>query len=149
MTAPPMRPERLAELLDGAVRHVTAPPDALDRIRGGVRRRRLVRRVGALALTVAMLAGGGATVLAVASGSGPSGLGPPTAAAARQRATIRPTSVSATAYDAGAPALALAPGSVAVRTGTPYGGSGASDIAGTGRSATVTIMPAGNVRLLQ
>jgi hypothetical protein len=142
VTAPPLRPERLAELLDGAVRHVTARPDALDRIRGGVRRRRAVHRGGALALTVAVLAGGGAAAVTVASGRGPSG--PPTATAARQRPTAGPTPASTTAYDAGAPALALAPGSVAVRTVTPSGRSGTWDIGGAGRPATVTIVPAGN-----
>jgi hypothetical protein len=145
VTAPPVRPERLAELLDGAVRHVTARPDALDRIRSGVRRRRAARRVGALALTVAVLAGGGATALAVASGRGPSGVGPPTAAAAGHRATAGPTPTSTTAYDAGAPAiLALAPGSVAVRTVTPSGRSAIWDIDGAGRPAIVTIVPVGN-----
>jgi hypothetical protein len=146
---PQLRPERLAELLDGAVRHVTAPPDALDRIHRGVRRRRAVRRVGALALTVAMLAGGAATALVVTSGRGPSGLGRPTAALARHRATVGPTPASTMAYDAGAynagaPALALAPGSVAVRTVTPSGRSGTWDIDGAGRPATVTIVPVGN-----
>ena len=144
MTTPPLRPERLAELLDGAVRHVTARPDALDRIRRGVRHRRAVRHAAALALTVAVLAGGGATAAAVAADHGQSGLGPPTAGAARQRATVGPTPVTTTAYDAGAPALALAPGSVAVRTVTPAGRSGTWDIGGDGRQATVTIVPVGN-----
>jgi hypothetical protein len=144
VTAPPLRPERLAELLDGAVRHVTARPDALDRIRSGVRRRRAVRRVGALALTVGVLAGGGAAAVAVALGHGSSGLGSPAAAAARQRATAGPTPASTTAYDAEAPTLALAPGSVAVRTVTPYGRLATWDINGNGRPATVTIVPVGN-----
>jgi hypothetical protein len=78
MTPPPpgapQGPERLAELLEDAVRHVTAPGDALDRIRHGVRRRRTVRRAGAILLAVAVLAGGGSTALAVTSGRGPSEL---------------------------------------------------------------------------
>ena len=78
MTPPPQRPplgsERLAELLEDAVRHVTPPGDALDRIRRGVRRRRTARRAGAVLLAVAVLAGGGSTALAVTSGRGPSGL---------------------------------------------------------------------------
>ena len=147
--APQLRPERLAELLDGAVRHVTARPDALDRIHSGVRRRRAVHRAGALALTVAVLAGGAATALAVASGRGPSGPGAPTAAAARQRATVGPTPAATMAYDAGAynagaPALALAPGSVAVTTVTQSGRSGTWDIDQATRSATVTIVPVGD-----
>jgi hypothetical protein len=71
---PPLGSERLAELLEDAVRHVTAPGDALDRIRRGVRRRRTVRRAGAVLLAVAVLAGGGSTALAVTSARGPSGL---------------------------------------------------------------------------
>jgi hypothetical protein len=71
---PPLGSERLAELLEDAVRHVTAPGDALDRIRRGVRRRRTARRAGVVLLAVAVLAGGGSTALAVTSGRGPSGL---------------------------------------------------------------------------
>ncbi|HJZ03503.1 MAG TPA: hypothetical protein VJ305_22510, partial [Streptosporangiaceae bacterium] len=50
---PPLGSERLAELLEDAVRHVTAPGDALDRIRRGVRRRRTARRAGVVLLAVA------------------------------------------------------------------------------------------------
>jgi hypothetical protein len=145
VTAPPLRPERLAELLDGAVRHVTAQADALDRIRFGVRRRRAVRRIGAIVLAAVVLAGGGVTALAVASSPGPSRLGP-SAAAPGQRATVGPTPTSTTAYgyDEAAPAIALGPGSVAVRMVTPSGRSGSWDIDGGGRPAAVTIEPVGN-----
>ena len=150
MTAPPLRPERLAELLDGAVRHVTAEADALDRIRRGVRRRRAVHRIGVIVLAAVVLAGGGVTALAVASSPGPSRPGPsrpgPFAAAAGQRATAGPTPASTTAYDddEAAPAIALGPGSVAVRTVTPSGRSVSWDIDEGGRPAAVTIEPVGN-----
>jgi hypothetical protein len=145
VTAPPLRPERLAELLDGAVRHVTAEADALDRIRRGVRRRRAVHRIGVIVLAAVVLAGGGVTAFAVASGSGPSRLSP-SAAVPGQRAAVSPTPASTTAYDhdEAAPAIALGPGSVAVSTITPADRSGSWDIDGAGRPATVMIVPAGN-----
>jgi len=96
---PPLGSERLAELLEDAVRHVTAPGDALDRIRRGVRRRRTARRAGAVLLAVAVLAGGGSTALAVTSGRGPSGL-PSSAnapAAEAQAATDTPAAADAQA----------------------------------------------------
>ena len=99
MTPPPQRPplgsERLTELLEDAVRHVTPPGDALDRIRRGVRRRRTARRAAAVLLAVAVLAGGGSTALAVTSGRGPSGLAAsangPAAADAQDTANARAT----------------------------------------------------------
>lgn len=116
---PPLGSERLTELLEDAVRHVTAPGDALDRIRRGVRRRRTARRAGAVLFAVAVLAGGGSTALAVTSGHGPSGLASsanapaatdtPAAADAQAAAdapATRPTTADATttaAWDGQAP----------------------------------------------
>lgn len=73
--SPQLSPERLARLLDEAVGQVTPAPGTLDRIRHGVRRRRWLRRAGAALLSAVVLGGGGATVLAVAPGGGPAGLG--------------------------------------------------------------------------
>jgi hypothetical protein len=71
MTASPqLSPERLARLLDQAVGQVTPAPGTLDRIHCGVRRRRWLRRAGAVMLSAAVLAGAGVTVLTVAPGSG-------------------------------------------------------------------------------
>ena len=74
MTAP-LSPDRLARLLDDAVRPVTARPGALDRIRRGVRRRRAVRRAGALLAAAALIAGGGVTARALTRGTLPRGAG--------------------------------------------------------------------------
>jgi hypothetical protein len=99
---PPLGSERLAELLEDAVRHVTAPGDALDRIRRGVRRRRTARRAGAVLLAVAVLAGGVSTALAVTSG--PSGLASsanaPAAADAQDTANAPPAADAQDTADA-------------------------------------------------
>ncbi|MGH3289790.1 MAG: hypothetical protein ACRDPD_34780 [Streptosporangiaceae bacterium] len=112
---PSLGPERLADLLEDAVRHVTAPGDALDRIRRGVRRRRTARRAGAVLLAVAVLAGGGSTALAVTSGRGPSELassGNPSSAnapAANVPAANAPSAVDAQAtYQSAADATTTA-----------------------------------------
>ena len=99
MTSPPQRPplgpppgpERLAELLEDAVRSVTGPADALDRIRSGIRRRRRVHRAGVVLLAVAVVAGGGTTALALASGHGPSGLASAATAPGQVRSTASVT----------------------------------------------------------
>jgi hypothetical protein len=130
---PPLGPERLAELLDDAVRHVTARGDALDRIRQGARRRRTAHRATAVMLAVAVLAGGSATALALTSGAGPSGLASSAATAARQRSTAGPTPAETSAYLTAPPAKALAP-------------SANWDADGDGRPDTATIVPAGNAK---
>jgi hypothetical protein len=130
----PLGPERLSELLDDAVRHVTARADALDRIRQGTRRRRAVRRAGVVLLAVAVLAGGGSTALAVTSGRGP--IGSSAADAVQQRATVGPTPAETSAYlpaPPGRKALAAAP-------------SASGDINGDGRPDTATIVPVGNAK---
>ncbi|MGH3187789.1 MAG: hypothetical protein ACRDPY_07245 [Streptosporangiaceae bacterium] len=66
----PLSPDRLTRLMHDAVQRVTVPPDTLDRIHQGVRRRRAVRHTGAAVLAAAVLAGGGVTIVAVASGGG-------------------------------------------------------------------------------
>jgi hypothetical protein len=108
VTPPMLSPERLAELLDDAVRHVTARGDALDRIRRGVRRRRAARRAGAVLLTVAVLAGSGSTALALTSASGPSRLA--SSAAAGKQPSTGPTPAATAAYQAVPPKRALAAG---------------------------------------
>jgi hypothetical protein len=115
---PPLGPERLAALLEDAVRHVTVPGDALDRIRRGVRRRRTARRAGAVLLAVAVLAGGGSTALAVTSGRGPSELASsanapatataPTTAGAPTTPTSPATAGAPTTYQATADATTTA-----------------------------------------
>jgi hypothetical protein len=123
---PSLGPERLAELLDDAVQHVTASGDALDRIRRGVRRRRTARRAGAVLLAVAVLAGGGSTALAVTSGRGPSGLASGAASsssAGAQRPTTGVTLVSAPASSALPPGAALAPAPSAVPSAASSGDS--------------------------
>jgi hypothetical protein len=64
----PLSPDRLTRLLHDAVQRVTVPPDTLDRIHQGVRRRRAVRHTGAAVLAAAMLAGGSVTAVVVTSG---------------------------------------------------------------------------------
>jgi hypothetical protein len=61
-----LSPDRLGQLLDGAVQTVTARAGTFDRIQHGVRRRRAVRRASAVLLGIAMIAGGGVTALAMA-----------------------------------------------------------------------------------
>ncbi len=114
MTAPQLDPERLAQLLDDAVRQVTAPPDALDRIRHGVRRRRAAHRAGTVLLALAVLAGGGSAALAVTSGPGSPGLGSTGLASsanapARQQLSTAPTPIAAAAGEAPTSGLALGP----------------------------------------
>jgi hypothetical protein len=131
---PPLSPERLTELLDDAVQHVTVRPDAFDRIRRGVRRRRTARRVGGLLLAVAVLAGGGSTALALTSTRGPSGLVSSVAGSGAQRSTVAATLASAPAEAKALPA-AMAP--------PPVPSAAGWDVDGDGRPDTVTIVPVG------
>jgi hypothetical protein len=148
----PLRPERLSELLDDAVRHVTVRADALDRIRQGTRRRRAVHRAGVVLLAVAVLAGGGSTALAVTSGRGP--INSSAAAAVQQRATAGPTPAETSAYlpampgsKALAPSAASPADSAVADVGQPSAGQAASgDIDGDGRPDTITIVPAGRAK---
>jgi len=165
---PPLGPERLAALLEDAVRHVTVPGDALDRIRRGVRRRRTARRAGAVLLAVAVLAGGGSTALAVTSGRGPSELA--SSANAPATATAPTTAGAPTTYQATADATTTAAsagqaptsGKVLAPVPTPgYSGNSAAeaapsvgqaslgqpalwDIDGDGRPDAATLVPVGN-----
>jgi hypothetical protein len=154
---PPLGPERLAKLLEHAVRHVTAPDDALDRIHRGVRRRRAAHRAGTVLLAVAVLAGGGSAALAVTSGRVP----PRLASAADAQAT-RPVTAQTTSMDHSAPSgKQLAP------VPTPSAGFSAADAAspqassrfdveasptagwdmdGDGRPDTAAIVPVGNAK---
>ena len=164
---PSLGPERLAELLDDAVQHVTAPGDALDRIRRGVRRRRTTRRAGVVLLAVAVLAGGGSTALAVTSGRGPSGLtasgvssssspsssssatsaGSAAAAAGAQRPTTGVTLVSAPASSAVPPGAALAPAPSAVPSAASSGNSQAKAAYSSSLGVrSATIVPVGNAK---
>jgi hypothetical protein len=160
LTLPPrptLGPERLAELLDDAVRDVTVPVGSLDRIRQGVRRRRAAHRGAAVVLAVAMLAAGSATALAVTSGGGPSRLASSAAAAGPQRFTVGPTPAQTSAY------LAAPPGKVLAPSATPSADSAAQvgrsspgqrslglpvvwDVDGDGRPDTATIVPVGNAK---
>ena len=126
---PPLGPERLAELLEDAVRHVTASGDALDRIRRGVRRRRTARRAGTVLLAVAVLAGGASTALAVTSGRGPSGLASSTDAPSTAGGPITAAAAAAGAPAAGAPA-AGAP----ARAHAPAAGQASADATTTAAS---------------
>jgi hypothetical protein len=133
----PLGPERLSELLDDAVRHVTARADALDRIRQGTRRRRAVRRAGVVLLAVAVLAGGGSTALAVTSGRGP--IGSSAADAVQQQAAAGPTPAETSAY------LPAMPGSKALASPAD------SAVADVGQPSpdqplTATIVPVGNAK---
>lgn len=170
---PPLGPERLAELLEDAVRHVKAPGDALDRIRRGVRRRRTARRAGAVLLAAAVLAGGGSTALAVTSGRGPSELASsanassanvpaanvPSAAdtSAMYQATADATTTAASADRLPTSGRELAPapspdssGNVAAKAAAPsvgqasLGPSARWDIDGDGRPDTATLVAVGN-----
>ena len=167
---PPLGPERLAELFDDAVRHVTAPAGALDRIRHGVRRRRTARRAGVILLAVAVLAGGGSTALAVTSGRAPSDLASsanassanaPSTAATDAPATYRSAAdATTTAASADQPLpsgreLAPAPssgssGNVAAKAAAPSMGQASLgqpvlwDIDGDGRPDTATLVAVGN-----
>jgi hypothetical protein len=157
---PPLGPERLAKLLDDAVRHVTVRPDAFDRIRRGVRRRRTARRVGGLLLAVAVLAGGGSTALALTSTRGPSGLASSVAASGAQRST---TAATLTSAPAAAKALPPATAPIAAPSAASSGNSEAKtgyssfrqasvgqparwDVDGDGRPETVSIVPMGSVQ---
>jgi hypothetical protein len=159
----PLGPERLAELLDEAVRHVTVPAGSLDRIRQGVRRRRTVHRAAGILLAAAMLAGGSAAALAVTSSGGPSRLASPwAAAAAQQRLTVGPTAAQTSTY------LAAPPGTVLAQSATSSADSAAQvgqnslgqssvgqhslglpagwDVDGDGRPDKATIVPVGNAK---
>lgn len=165
---PPLGPERLAELLEDAVRHVTAPGDALDRIRRGVRRRRTARRAGVVLLAVAVLAGGGSTALAVTSGRGPSELASsadassanaPAAAgtSAMYHAAADPTTTAASADRLPPSGRELAPtpspgssGNSTAKAAPPAAGQASLglpaiwDIDGDGRPDTATLVAVGN-----
>jgi hypothetical protein len=84
---PPLDPERLARMLDDAVRPVTARPGAFDRIRQGARRRRTARRAGAVLLAATVIAGGTATALIVIPGGGPARIGSLASSATASSAT--------------------------------------------------------------
>jgi len=153
MTPPPLSPERLAELLDAAVQHVTAQADALDRIRRGVRRRRTAHRAGAVLLAVAVLAGGGSTALALTSSRGPSGLASSASVSGEQRPAAGRTPASAPALSSG---IALAPvpapsadasSDAAAKAAFPAAGQTARwDMDGDGRPDTAAIVPVGNAK---
>jgi len=95
----PLGPDRLTRLMHDAVQRVTVPPDALDRIHQGVRRRRAVRHAGAAVLAAAVIAGGSVTAMAVTSG----GAGPGATSSAGTGPVAAPTATSALA-DLAAPA---------------------------------------------
>ena len=76
---PPLSPERLTQLLDDAVRPVTARPGAFDRIRQGTRRPRPARRAGVLVLAGTVIAAGAVTALIVVPGGGPARIASPPA----------------------------------------------------------------------
>jgi hypothetical protein len=157
---PPLGPERLAELLEDAVRPVSASAGALDRIRSGVRRRRRARRAGAALLTAAMLAGGGTTALALTSGHGPSELASSAAAPGQARSTADVTPAAASADQTSLPpGIALVPAPSAASSGdaaakTAYPGAGQAslglsvrwDVDGDGRPDTATIVPVGQAK---
>ena len=124
----PISPDRLTRLMHDAVRQVTVPPDTLDRIHQGVRRRRAVRQGAAAVLAAAVLAGGSVTGLVVASG----GAGPaPTVSKAGTAPVAAPTATSALA-DLAAPARIqpyLPPPSLSSVSGNNVGnGSGATQL---------------------
>jgi hypothetical protein len=139
---PSLGPERLAELLEDAVRHVTAPGDALDRIRRGVRRRRTARRAGVVLLAVAVLAGGGSTALAVTSGRGPSELASSANASSDRLPTsgreLAPTPSPDSSGNVAAKAAAPSVGQASL------GPSARWDIDGDGRPDTATLVAVGN-----
>jgi hypothetical protein len=96
----PLSPDRLTRLMHDAVQRVTVPPDTLDRIHQGARRRRAVRHAGAAVLAAAVIAGGSVTAVAVASGGG-AGPGATSSAGTGPVAGATPTSALA---DLAAPA---------------------------------------------
>jgi hypothetical protein len=116
----PLGPDRLSRLMHDAVRQVTVPPDTLDRIHQGVRRRRAVRQAAAAMLGAAVIAGGGLTAVVVTSG----GAGPGAAASEAGTAPVAaPTATSALA-DLAAPARIqpyLPPPSLSAVNGKPVG----------------------------
>jgi hypothetical protein len=115
----PLGPDRLTRLMHDAVRQVTVPPDTLDRIHQGVRRRRAVRQAAAAMLGAAVLAGGGVTAAVVTSGGG-AGPGAVSSEAGTAPVTA-PTATSALA-DLAAPARIqpyLPPPSLSAVNGKP------------------------------
>jgi hypothetical protein len=117
----PLGPDRLTRLMHDAVRQVTVPPDTLDRIHQGVRRRRAVRQAAAAMLGAAVLAGGGVTAAVVTSGGG-AGSGA-VASEAGTAPVADPTATSALA-DLAAPARIqpyLPPPSLSAVNGTSVG----------------------------
>jgi hypothetical protein len=96
----PLSPDRLTRLMHDAVQPVNVPPDTLDRIHQGVRRRRAVRQAGAAVLAAAVIAGGSVTAVTVASGGG-AGPGATSSAGTGPVAEATPTSALA---DLAAPA---------------------------------------------
>lgn len=148
MTAP-LSPDRLARLLDDVVRPVTARPDALDRIRGRVRRRRAARRIGALLAAAALIAGGGVTARALTRGTLPRA----TYGAASRAALAPHVSPSAPGGTAHVPSPAVAPEATAI---VPVGDAATTTrfllvayIAGSGpqtvpfTAASAAVMPPG------
>jgi hypothetical protein len=120
----PLSPDRLTRLMHDAVRQVTVPPDTLDRIHQGVRRRRAVRQGAAAVLAAAVLAGGSVTGLVVASGGG-AGSGPAVSQAGTAPVAA-PTATSALA-DLAAPARIqpyLPPPSLSAVNGQSVGNGG-------------------------
>jgi hypothetical protein len=119
----PLSPDRLTRLLDGAVQAVTPRPGAFERIQRGVRRRRALRRVSAILLAVAMLVGGGLTVLALAAGGAPARLGslslPPPTLTPSTPAPSSPGPATSTAYLATPAPFAVPPGRFATAAEPP------------------------------
>jgi hypothetical protein len=98
----PLDPERLARMLDDAVRPVAARADAFDRIRQRARRRRRSRRAGVALLTAAVIAGGTAAALVVIPGAGPARIG--SLASSATASSTAASSATAPGAQAGPPA---------------------------------------------
>ncbi len=121
----PLGPDRLTRLMHDAVQRVTVPPDTLDRIHQGVRRRRAVRHAGAAMLAAAVLAGGGVTTVVVTSG----GAGPSATSSAGTGPVAASTPTSALA-DLAAPARFqpyLPPPSLSAVSGNNVGNGGTTE----------------------